>query len=241
MNATSFRTNLIAPAIYLIAVALCGGVVLSYKACSRALAIAEKFQSGKITQTFYSEIQRVSSTHGDRLELATFESNEYFHQEDERRWGVFYFGTTTADIAAPCTFRYHLQLSDRWTLSVSSNMCIVKAPNFQASLPVAIHTDRMFKRAESGWLRWDKHDMLNDLERTMTPVLDKSAEDKKHRAAVREDARESVGKFVKNWLMREDHWRKDRFTAIIVEFPDDPKSDNNPSFTDQAPVIRLTD
>ena len=147
-------------------------------------------------------------------------------------------GTTTAEINARCTFRYHLRLSDHWMLDVRSNICHVRAPAFKPTLPVAIHTDRMRKDASSGWGRFDKREMLAALEASMTPELADRATDERHIEAVREACRQSVGQFVRNWLLKEDHWRKDRFTAIIVQFPDEIQS---AQYADQIPVVRLMD
>ena len=47
--------------------------------------------------------------------------------------------------------------------------------------------------------------------------------------------------FVKNWLMREHQWGTNRFTAIIVVFPDEVtvSSDQELSQLRMEPAIRL--
>ena len=40
-------------------------------------------------------------------------------------------------------------------------------------------------------------------------------------ALVREEARKTVAGFVKNWLLKEDQWREDRFHSVIVRFSDE--------------------
>lgn len=217
-------------------------IVLAYKGCTETLRIAEKFATGSnITMTFRSELQKAVSTRGDILELATCDTDEFFKKEDksylwDRR---IYLGTTTAEIQARCTFRYHLRLSDEWNLEVRDNTCIVRAPQFRPSLPVAIHTDKTSKRSESGWARFDKHEQLASLEAAMTPELEKRASESRLRENVREECRKSVGEFVRTWLIREDHWRKERFTAIIVHFPDDPKPLIEAFAPSPIPVVRL--
>ncbi len=190
---------------------------------TNASTIAEKFRTGRITHTFRESIPEVTSTRGDILELATSRSEETFTRSDEKRaaWDWIYLGTTVAEIRVPVTFRYHLRLSDRWQLAARDHVCLVIAPPIRASLPPAIHTDAMEKHAESGWARFDKLHLLAELERGMTATLEKRAMDEAHLSLVREACRQSVAAFVRNWLMREDHWRKDRFTAIVVRFPDE--------------------
>jgi hypothetical protein len=77
-----------------------------------------------------------------------------------------------------------------------------------------------------------------ELEKTITPKLNQRAMDETHLALVREQCRKSVAEFVKAWLMKEDYWRTDGFSSIIVRFPDEEAQGAVPAFTDQ-PTIRL--
>jgi len=232
-------------AVISVSILLALAMVLTYKAVSHAASsIKSAFStSEKITETFRSNLEKVISTRGNILELAISEGDEYFKTENERRafGGNLYLGTSTAEIDARCTFRYHLQLSDEWKLEVRSNLCVVHAPRFRPSLPVAIHTDTIRKHAESGWARFDKHELVDALEARMTGELAHRSVDGRHIQAVRETCRQSVADFVKTWLLREDHWRADRYSSIIVHFPDDPApSQNGWQSSDTVPVIRLT-
>jgi hypothetical protein len=185
--------------------------------------IARNFLTGNITHTFRESIPQITSTKGDILELAVSRSDETFKRTDEKwaGWGWVYLGTTIAEIRVPVSFRYHLRLSDPWRLAARDQTCIVLAPQIRPSLPPAIHTDELERRAESGWARFDKNEQLDALERSMTPTLEQRAGDKAHLQLVREASRQSVAAFVKKWLMREGQWRSDRFTSIVVLFPDE--------------------
>jgi hypothetical protein len=99
----------------------------------------------------------------------------------------------------------------------------------------------MQKITESGWARFNKADNLLELERTITPELDKRAVDPKHTKLVRDACRQSVGDFVKKWLMKEDFWRTDRFTSIVVVFPDEcsANSDQELEQFHYAPTVKL--
>lgn len=188
--------------------------------------VAEKFRNGNITQFFYSSLPTLQSTEGNVLELAISKSHETFKRTEEltTAWGYLHLGTTVAEIRAPVTFRYHLLLSDTWRLASKDNLCVVLAPNIRPSLPPAIHTGEIEKRSESGWARFNKDEKLNELERDLTAALELRAKDSNHQQLVRETCRKSVGKFVKTWLMREDHWRTNRFSSITVLFPDEVSS-----------------
>ena len=184
---------------------------------------AEKFKTGTITHTFTEHIPDVTSTHGDILELTTSHSDEDFSRSDSKSiaWDWIYLGTTVSTVRVPATFRYHLRLSDSWRLATKDKVCYVLAPSIRPSLPTAIHTDQMQKSTASGWARFNKADNLAELEKSITPDLDERAGDPKHMKLVREACRQSVGDFVKKWLMKEDFWRSDRFTSIVVVFPDE--------------------
>ena len=205
-----------------------------------APAIAEKFKTGQITETFRESVVQVKSTGGDLLELATIKNDETFTKSEENRafWGRLDLGTTTSEIRVPVTFRYHLRLSDPWTLETRSNVCVVLAPPIRPSLPPALHTDQMVKRTDSGWAEFKAQQKMNELEKSITPKLDQRSGDETHLALVREQCRQSVAEFVKTWLMKEDHWREDRFSSIIVRFPDErePGSGKTVAFPDQTTI-----
>ena len=204
--------------------------------------MARNFMTGHITTTFVEDIPIITSTHGDVLELATSRSTETFKREDAENsfWDKFYIGTTTAEIRAPVTYRYHIVLSDPWRLAAKGNVCFVSAPPIRPSLPPAIDTSAMEKRAESGWARFDKAQQLDQLEKDMTGMLNRRAKDAAHMNIVREQCRQSVADFVKNWLIQRAQWTN-TFDAIVVVFPDEHSITNDQSLLDvqRQPTVRI--
>jgi hypothetical protein len=205
--------------------------------------VARNFKTGNITHTFRESVPQITSSQGDVLELAVSQSDESFKRSDERRigWDYIYLGTTVVEIRVPVTFRYHLRLSDVWRLASRDHVCVVLAPAIRPSLPPAIHTALMEKRAESGWARFDKNDKLDELEQSLTAMLEQRSMDTNHIQLVREPCRQSVAEFVKRWLLREKHWRSDRFSAIVVVFPDEVAvtSDHELLRLPDTPTIKL--
>jgi hypothetical protein len=123
---------------------------------------------------------------------------------------------------------------------VDDHTCVVIAPSIRPSLPPAIHTDEMKKRTENGWARFNKEENLEELERSITPVLKDFARDPKHTDLVREQCRLTVAQFVKNWLLKEDQWAHNRFRAVQVFFPDEVGNLETPSFPEHPlPSITL--
>ena len=219
------------------------GFQLANRAIDILPEIAQKFRAGTISQTFRESLPQVASTHGDVLELAVIRSDEDLKQTDKKTlaWDMVNLGTTVAEIRVPATYRYHLRLSDEWLLTCRSNVCLVLAPQIRPSLPVAIDTGKMEKRSESGWARFDKTEKLDELERSLTSTLELRASDPAHINLAREACRNSVAEFVKTWLLREDQWRLDRFTSIIVLFPDEAAvaSEQDLALTPRDPTVRL--
>jgi len=199
--------------------------------------IAAKFHTGTITTTFTAAIPRLVPDGGTKLELAAFEAVETFTRSDERRvlFDSVSLGTTVTEIRVPATYRYHLRLDEEWQLEVYDQGCIVYAPRIRPTLPPAIHTDRMEERSERGWLRFNVEDQMTELERNLTPLLERRALDPDNIDLVRETCRRRVAEFVRNWLLAEDHWRQDRFRAVTVVFADE----ESPEPTTLPPTLFL--
>ncbi|MGA3182425.1 MAG: hypothetical protein ABSF38_19020 [Verrucomicrobiota bacterium] len=202
--------------------------------------IPEAFRTRHITTTFLEDIPTFTSTHGNVLELATAQANETFTSEDTQTLLHIPMGTTTAEIRAPVTFRYHILLSDPWKLAAKGNICYVCAPQFRPTQPPAIETGKMEKHAESGWARFDKNQKLDELERQMTGMLVHRAEDKNHLDLVRESCRMSVAEFVKAWLIQRAQWTN-TFSAIVVSFPDEQtfQPGQPPATHHERPTIQI--
>jgi len=188
-----------------------------------AADVASRFATGTITTTFVSAIPRLVPNGGTLLELAAFEATEIISRTDDRR--IFFdlvpLGATISEIRVPVTYRYHLRFDEEWRLTVADGACVVHAPPIRPTLPPAIHTDRMEKRSESGWLRFNEDEEMDTLERSLTPTLADRAKDPDHLELVRERCRRRVGEFVRSWLLLEGQWGAERFTSVVVIFADE--------------------
>lgn len=206
--------------------------------------LAQEFKTGRITHTFRTSIPEVAGTGGDVLEVAVSESEETFRREDSKSvlWDSLDLGTTVSEVRVPVTFRYHLRLSDPWKLASRDHVCLVLAPPIRPSLPPAIHTDGMEKSTRRGWARFNGEESLAALERSITPTLEERALAPARLALVRENSRRSVAAFVRAWLMKEDYWRTDRFTAIVVMFADEQPiaSDADLEQVQTAPTLEFS-
>lgn len=217
---------------------VCATILLATKmVLDRTSGLAEKFRQQRITETFTAALPTLARTPGGNLELATALATETLTRTDERTiaWDLLYLGKTVSEISVPVTYRYHLALRDPWKIEVVGHTCLVRAPAIRPSLPPAIHTDQMQKRSEAGWARFDAREQMAELERSLTPRLARHAGDPRRLALVREECRKTVAEFVREWLLREDHWRSDRFSAIQVVFADEPHDKFPPPLTLRLP------
>lgn len=190
---------------------------------ARAGEVARGLLTGNVTERFLADIPRVTAAEGGRLEVAIAESVETLGRTDERwvLWDLLPLGATTVEIRVPVTYRYHLRFDEPWRISIAAGICTVEAPPLRPSLPPAIHTDRIERRAEAGWLRFDAAEQLAALERSLTPRLAALARDPRHLALAREPSRLAVARFARAWLLGREAWGADGVRAIAVTFADE--------------------
>ncbi len=194
---------------------------------SGSQGIAEKFKTGKITTTFVEDLPKIVTSEGNNMEVAVLEITETLREQSVIKyfWGV-YGEENIIEIKVPVTFRYYINLLDPWQLETQNQTCIVTAPEIKPFLPPAIHTDKMEKLIlKEGWIS-SAEKKLDNLERKITPYLIEKAGRPDRIESVKETARKKIAEFVKVWLLKEDHWRENRFNTIIVQFPDEIKENS---------------
>lgn len=218
-------------ALTFLAAVIIGGVI-AWKVVDSGFGLkwlAEHFQKQTITESFRENVKRIASTQGDVLELATMETEETVTKYDTKTLfnDAVYLGTTVAEIRAMVVYRYHLKLSDEWKLAVENGRCVVIAPAIRPSLPPAIRTETMEKKAEAGWLRFNAAENMAELEKGLTPMLERRAAVPGKIKHVREASRTSVAKFVQNWVLKEQKAQdQGGIREIVVIFPDEPAAAN---------------
>ncbi|HWF17789.1 MAG TPA: hypothetical protein VG754_00895 [Verrucomicrobiae bacterium] len=229
---TKFRWPM---AVVLVAFLFVGAWVISIKSCARAAPdtvhavgtevsnLLKNFDQQHITRTFQESLPQLNSEPGGRLEIAALTLNENLSESNAltTAWGHLDLGSTVTEIKVPAIYRYYVRLHDPWQLEVATNICVVHAPRIHPTLPVAIDTSRMEKKSNVGWGRFNAGDQMDQLEKDLTPTLSLYAADARHIALVREECRKTVAQFIRDWLLKEQQWRDDRFTAVKVVFPDE--------------------
>ena len=118
----------------------------------------------------------VETLPGGLLETATIRMGEDFYRSDARHWWGIYLGNTVSHIQVSAIYRYGVPLDDAaWEVVTRGQTAVVVAPALRASLPVAIDTGTWREKTESGWARFDKHEQLEALRRSLSTDLEERA------------------------------------------------------------------
>jgi hypothetical protein len=176
----------------------------------------------RVTRSVSEQIVRISETKGDRLELASIETYEIFHETDSLKLGWINFGTTESEVGVPVVYRFHVALVEGIKVEVKKHgdlvRCVVRAPALRATLPPAIRTEGIKKRADNGWARFNAGDRLADLEKQLTAELVLRAPQKAGLA--KDKARKQLAGFVSRWLIKDCLWGgHDGVKEVVVLFP----------------------
>ena len=206
------------------------------------IGIAEAFQADTISQTFMEfTALEAEGNEGNILEVATAEATETFTRITNVVWfeRVMPLGTTVSEVSVPATYRYHIDLNSDWSLAAYDDRILVIAPRLEPSLPVAFDHGKMKRKTRSGWGRWDGDANLAALESTLTTQLAVRASADETIDSIREEARVSVAKFLKNWLIDHGQWGEGRYRAIVVVFEDEIGEGGDGNLTDLSDTLKL--
>lgn len=184
---------------------------------------ARGFLTGDVTHRFLSSIPEVAAPKAGNLELATATVTETIERTEERRafWELVPLGSTTVGVRVPVVYRYHVPMAGEWRATVEGDRLRVEAPALRPSLPPALRTDRMERRVEADWLRFDAAERLAELEGQLVPLLVARARDPRHLELVREPARRALAEFARGWLVREGD-AAEPIRTVTVRFADEP-------------------
>lgn len=193
----------------------------------------DDFTEENINKTFGEYITATKGEGSGNLEVATHETLAVFSETREKSyvWGAVSGGITSVEIKVPVTYRYYVRLDDPWKIEINGAICTVLAPAIKPGLPPAIHTDRMEKRIDESWIRFDGRQMMDELEKQMTPELNRRAQT--NILLVREHSRKVVSTFIKNWLLQDEQWH-DRFHSVVVSFEGEIEEE-----TEAAPSVEM--
>ena len=161
-------------------------------------------------------------TNGGQLEIATVTAQEALERESSGKYrvlgGLFEvdLGTTYSRVRVTAVYRYHLKMASVWKLELRSDRtCVVRTSQVEPTLPVAFDTATLERFTTSGWARFDKHENLADLERSLTAAL--AGMSRRHLASAMEVGRPVLQKWVADWLLKYE--RDGGSYKVLIVYP----------------------
>lgn len=153
---------------------------------------------------FQEALVEVKSNHGDVLEVATYQGNEFFTESDRLDITVLglpvSLGTTEAFLRVPVTYRFHVLLSDRWQIRTTPETVTVIAPKIRPSLPPAPNISQMEIQSTRGWARFNRNDVEERVKSMVTNILNVRAQDLARSQLIRDASRHSIESALKQWI-----------------------------------------
>jgi len=164
----------------------------------------------------------VMRTKGGLLEVSTISATERFDGKTTHTILGLELGNTFSNIRVPVTYRYHIELAPDWRFALRDKTFVVVAPPVKPSLPVAIDTSKLENESHGIWSLVTGRNAIEKLQRGITPTLAEYAKAQKYIDLQRASARQTVGEFVKKWVMSQEKWAKASNYQVRVFFADEP-------------------
>ncbi len=185
-----------------------------------------------VEESFRTRTLSILSTKGNVLEVATARSVEKLCRQSEVRVPGLDRrvpgSLAETEIKVPATYRYHVKLDGDWQVRAvdTTGTIEVVAPSIEPTLPVAFDSSGwMTESRGTAFTALRQRSDVSELNASISRTLACRAESDRMKQAVREASRESVAKFVRNWLLDEGKWGEDGIVAIRVVFPDETHVD----------------
>lgn len=197
--------------------------------------VAEKFRQGTIENTFRQAIPEIFPLGSGRLEVAELSGEISLSKQDELRlfWDQLPLGTTRSEMKVTAHYRYHVPMDEPWSIEVEGHSCIVYAPRLMPTLPPGLDLNTLEWETKRGWMRFNTDEVKDALRQDMGQHMQSAAY--RNLSLVREPARQVIAEFIRQWLLREDHWRADRFSSVQVVFADEDRQ----ALRKLSPVLEL--
>lgn len=164
----------------------------------------------------------VMRTPGGLLEVSTITSEERFDSTTDHTILGVPVGRTVSQIRVPAVYRYHIPLAPEWEFHVAGNTLVVVAPPVQAALPVAIDTGKLESFSSGLWSPFTGASTREALQRSITGQLASKAASAQLVLLQRESARQTVGEFVRKWVLEQPRWKDAATPTVFVFFTDEP-------------------
>ncbi len=180
--------------------------------------LAEAIGSHQVTQTFTEHLVSLQPDMNNRMLVAEGRATEDFSASD-----ASWLGTSTAEVRVPVTYHYYVALTDPWELQVQVTpvgvVGQVIAPAMRPLSP-AVDTAQLETKSSNGWANWNGADLADNLLKDLTVKLNSRAEAQV--GLYFPNARESVEKFVRSWMLQQYNLAPGTPVYLKVIFRNEP-------------------
>ncbi len=195
-----------------------GGIVISIYFIDRSAGalsdMAEKFQSGKITNEFRDYVTQIKGF--QRLQVATLNTVDIFTKLDSRSvfWNMIDLPDVQVEIKMPVEYSYYLDLNDEWRFDWNDKdkKVTVFAPQIKSNTP-AVDVSSMSITIQKGSFLRDEEEVKEKLISELSGRLAEIAE--KKIPLIRETARNEIRQFISNWFIK--NYFKDSEVNPVIE------------------------
>jgi len=149
----------------------------------------------------------------------TLNTNGFAKTEILSKKNGSWLGTTSSEIHLDATYRYEIQLRDKWNIYIDDTrkLAFVVAPPIRPELPVAVNSKSLSHSTSSGWARFDKRHNLEELRKETSGYLENLSKSPAYIEAAKGKARITVEEFITDWLLKQRGWPDNIKPYVKVE------------------------
>jgi hypothetical protein len=178
---------------------------------------AQGVSEEKLAVSFTSYISGIRGF--QRIQLAEVSAVEIIERTSEYSvfWDMLKLPDVVVQARIPVRYLYFVDLSEPFDIRRENGKLIIHAPPLRAATP-APDISGMSYEVKKGSLFRDTRTALEELRKTITPLLQENAE--KSRQLVREEARQQLASLVKTWMLQSKDLTGE-IQNVHVSFPDE--------------------
>lgn len=181
---------------------------------SKNLSGVEELFKEDIEYRFYKYATKISEK--QRLQVATLQQVEIFERTSHLKALGLALPDVVVKATVPVEYSFFVSLNQGWKFTNTATEIIVDVPGLTNSTPAADVSKVRYDIVKGSLLRSENKSLRIIQKELMGLLVEKSIE---HRSLVKEQARASVEKFVREWLV--EATGENATKTIRIRFPDD--------------------
>ena len=173
----------------------------------------KNFSQEKLSISFVSYMSSVQGV--QKIQLAEIQAVELIERTSQYSifWNMLKLPDVVVQARIPVSYSYYIDLSEPIQMEIVDQVMQVQAPALKANPPAADVSAISFE-VKKGSLFRNARPAIDEIMKTITPLLNQSAESKK--TVVLEKAKEQLALIIKNWMLNNPGSPK--VTVINIDF-----------------------